>query len=101
MGRGHGCDVNGRSGCGSGERGGGGGGVGGRGETALVKGAFALWDGWDRVYGDVESRDGDGAVGVVVDVAGEMGGGEDGGGEGEEGEEGNERGHGGWEYTKD
>jgi hypothetical protein len=45
---------------------------------------------------------GDGAVGVAVHVAGDMGGGEDGGGEGEgkDGDEGNERGHGWWRTYK-
>lgn len=42
----------------------------------------------------MDVRDGDGAVCMVVDVTGDMGGGKDGGGEGEEGEEANERGHG-------
>ena len=85
------CDVDGW--CRGGE---GRGGVGGRGDTALVEGAFALWEREVvRVCADVDGA-GDGAVGVAVDVAGDVRGREDGGGEGEgeDGEEGKEWGHG-------
>lgn len=82
-GRGNGSHIDGGGGGGEGRSGG----VARAGVATFVEGAFEVWG----VY-----RQGDGAVSMVVDVTGYVGGSEDGGGEskGEEGEEGKEGGHG-------